>query len=260
MYIFMNDYEKQEFRNYFLELLWHDKEIQDKISDLASPCTEQSEIISQETLNNLQNELAELQNKNRELEKRFEQVQQENQQLNNKLAELESKLAESEEMQKKLKNEIVTVENEKNSLEKDLTYYQDNFSALLHNYSLFKQLENSTAESFRSIINDSSPMAFLLSGADYEAVRLYFEKISMEWKKYDSCNLEILNSIFDFFFEQFRLNNPDYKRLNAETGQDFNLDLHTRTSDSMPVGKIRRIIINGYENGNKKIKSFVEIG
>ncbi len=284
----MNNDKRREIRNYLLELLWHDKEIQDKIVDLVRSDMGQTGGISQEELNDLRNELEwaqeenqELNNKINELNTELKKAQQKNeeyveiiQNLKDDIQGVSDDLKNLEQINKELRKDrdewkkqfeeavdkAETLSEEKDKLKKDLTYYKENFSPLTENYRLFNQLDDSVSASFGSIINNSSPTAFLLSGTDYETIRLYFEKVSMEWKKYDDSTLEALNSIFDFFFEQFRLNNPEFRRIGAEEGQDFSLDMHTRTSDSKPVGKIRRVIIDGYENGNKKIKSLVEIG
>lgn len=284
----MNNEKRRELRDYLLELLWHDKEIQDKIVDLVRSDMGQAGGISREELNNLQNEFEwaqdekqELNNKINELNAELEKAQQKNEEyveiIQNLEDDIQGFLTELEEFKninkkfckdrdkwKELSEKAVdkaeTLREEKDKLKKDLTYYKENFSSLVDNYRLFNQLNDNISASFGSIVNNSSPMAFLLSGADYETIRLYFEKVSMEWKKYNNSTLTALNSIFDFFFEQFRLNNPEFRRIGAEEGQDFSLDMHTRTSDSKPVGKIRRVIIDGYENGNKKIKSLVEIG
>ena len=84
----------------------------------------------------------------------------------------------------------------------------------------------------------------------------------MEWEKYSDDTLQILNNVFDYLFEQFRINHPEYHRIETFEGETFNLEKHDRTSSSPPVGKIKRIIISGYTNqtGSKKMKSYVEIG
>ena len=64
-----------------------------------------------------------------------------------------------------------------------------------------------------------------------------------------------------YLFEQFTINHSDYQRVSTEVGESFDLNSHTRTSDSSPVGRVKRVIIKGYKNtsGTKKAKSFVEI-
>ena len=165
----------------------------------------------------------------------------------------------------RLHNELAantTLQTEYDKAKKEIDRYQKTYGALEDAFSQFHRLDSDIQTSFQSILNASSPIAFLLSGSDLENIRLYFEKVCMEWEKYSDDTLQILNDVFDYLFEQFRINHPEYHRIETFEGETFNLEKHDRTSSSPPVGKIKRIIISGYTNqtGSKKMKSYVEIG
>ena len=155
-----------------------------------------------------------------------------------------------------------TLQTEYNEAKTEIDRYQKTYGALEAAFSQFHRLDSNIRNSFQSILNASSPITFLLSGSDLENIRLYFEKVCMEWEKYSDDTLQILNDVFDYLFEQFRINHPEYHRIETFDSETFNLEKHDRTSSSPPVGKIKRIIISGYTNqtGSKKMKSYVEIG
>lgn len=155
-----------------------------------------------------------------------------------------------------------TLQTEYDEAKTEIDRYQETYGALEAAFSQFHRLDSNIRNSFQSILNASSPITFLLSGSDLENIRLYFEKVCMEWEKYSDDTLQILNDVFDYLFEQFRINHPEYHRIETFESETFNLEKHDRTSSSPPVGKIKRIIISGYTNqtGSKKMKSYVEIG
>lgn len=147
------------------------------------------------------------------------------------------------------------------SLEVINSIYKDNFQSLFDIYKKYIELGKEITLSFDAIVNTTSPMLFLLSISNSDNLKLFIERLHMEWKKYNESDLRILNQVFDFAFEQFRLINPEYHRIKTNVGEDLNIDKHIRTADSLPVGKITKVIIEGYTNetGTKKVKSYVEV-
>ena len=146
--------------------------------------------------------------------------------------------------------------------EETISGYYDEYSQLETAYKTFDSLSVEITKSFQLIVKKSSPIAFLVSGANLENIRLFFEKICIECEKYDEETLTVLNEVFDYLFDQHRLNDSSYIRLPVQVGDDFDLDRHTRTSGSPPTGKVKRVIIAGFmkEGSTKKTKSYVEIG
>lgn len=192
------------------------------------------------------------------LQEELKQAKKEKSDLQQKLEESNKEISNLRETNTTLQNKCNEAQTNYNKAKTEIDRYRDLEDA----FSQFHRLDSDIRNSFQSILNASSPIAFLLSGSDLENIRLYFEKVCMEWEKYSDDTLQILNNVFDYLFEQFRINHPEYHRIETFEGETFNLEKHDRTSSSPPVGKIKRIIISGYTNqtGSKKMKSYVEIG
>lgn len=126
-------------------------------------------------------------------------------------------------------------------------------------YREYCELPSEIREKFGSMLCGDNPVEFVLKGTKY-AVQLY-ERLSMDWKKFDREILASLNKIFDYIFEQFCVINSGYRRLNVGVGEPFDDSLHTRTADSVPFGCVHEVILRGYEDGNgRKTKSLVKVG
>lgn len=259
-------------KGYFLALL-DDPDVREKICSIAAKKPSLSDTAD---LQKLQNALAEERNhisqlktdiRNRETE--LSNLRTEYQNLQNSFTEKERQNSEAHGKIEKLQTDLEEQECEISALQKkyadaeaETHSYQTTYGALETAFSQFHNLSGDIQESFQTIVNGASPIAFLLSGSNRENIRLFFEKVCMEWEKYDDNTLQVLNEIFDYLFEQFRINNPEYHRIETVREEEFRMEKHTRTAGSPPVGKVKRIIISGYtnESGNKKVKSYVEIG
>lgn len=240
---------KDKDKKVILQLL-DDLEIQEKIRSIFGGEPHTSNIDTAE-LQHLQEELERANEKISDLQKEVETART-------------NQIASDKEIDR-LHNELAantTLQTEYDKAKTEIDRYRETYGALEDAFSQFHRLDSDIRNSFQSILNASSPITFLLSGSDLENIRLYFEKVCMEWEKYSDDTLQILNDVFDYLFEQFRINHPEYHRIETFESETFNLEKHDRTSSSPPVGKIKRIIISGYTNqtGSKKMKSYVEIG
>lgn len=237
---------KNKIKIIVLQLL-DDLEIQEKIRSIFREEPHTSNIDTAE-LQHLQEELKRANEKISDLQKEVETAR--------------TKQIASDEEIANLRETNTTLQNKCNEAKTEIDRYRETYGALEDAFSQFHRLDSDVQTSFQSILNASSPITFLLSGSDLENIRLYFEKVCMEWEKYSDDTLQILNDVFDYLFEQFRINHPEYHRIETFESETFNLEKHDRTSSSPPVGKIKRIIISGYTNqtGSKKMKSYVEIG
>lgn len=237
---------KDKDKKVILQLL-DDLEIQEKIRSIFGGEPHTSNI-----------DTAELQH----LQEELKQAKKTNSDLQQKLEESDKEIANLRETNTTLQNKYNEAQTNYNEAKTEIDRYQETYGALEAAFSQFHRLDSDVQTSFQSILNASSPITFLLSGSDLENIRLYFEKVCIEWEKYSDDTLKILNNVFDYLFEQFRINHPEYHRIETFEGETFNLEKHDRTSSSPPVGKIKRIIISGYTNqtGSKKMKSYVEIG
>lgn len=240
---------KNKIKIIVLQLL-DDLEIQEKIRSISREEPHTSNI-----------DTAELQHLQEELERAKKEISGLQQEVETARTEQIDSDKEIDRLHKEL-DASTTLQTNYNKAKTEIDRYRETYGALEDAFSQFHRLDSNIRNSFQSILNASSPIAFLLSGSDLENIRLYFEKVCMEWEKYSDDTLKILNNVFDCLFEQFRINHPEYHRIETFEGETFNLEKHDRTSSSPPVGKIKRIIISGYTNqtGSKKMKSYVEIG
>ena len=238
-------------KGYFLALL-DDPDVREKICSIAA---KKPSLPDTADLQKLQNALAEERNHISQLETDIRDRETELSNLRTEYQDLQNSFKEKE-------CEISALQKKYADAEAETHSYQTTYGALETAFSQFHNLSGDIQESFQTIVNGASPIAFLLSGSNRENIRLFFEKMCMEWEKYSDSTLQTLNEIFDYLFEQFRINNPEYHRIETIQGEEFCMEKHTRTAGSPPVGKVKRIIISGYtnESGNKKVKSYVEIG
>ena len=266
-------------KGYFLALL-DDPDVRQKICSIAAkkpslPDTadlqklqnalaeERNHISQLETdIRNRETELSNLRTEYQNLQNSFKEKERQNRDLQASLSEAHGKIEKLQTDLEKQECEISALQKKYADAEAETHSYQTTYGALETAFSQFHNLSGDIQESFQTIVNGASPIAFLLSGSNRENIRLFFEKICMEWEKYDDNTLQVLNEIFDYLFEQFRINNPEYHRIETVREEEFRMEKHTRTAGSPPVGKVKRIIISGYtnESGNKKVKSYVGIG
>ena len=249
----MSKLYKDKDKKAILQLL-DDPDVQEKIRSIFREEPRTSNIDTAE-LQHLQEELKRANEKISDLQKEVETAR-------TKQIASDKEISNLRETNTTLQNKCNEAQTNYNEAKTEIDRYRETYGALEDAFSQFHRLDSDIRNSFQSILNASSPIAFLLSGSDLENIRLYFEKVCMEWEKYSDDTLKILNNVFDYLFEQFRINHPEYHRIETFKGETFNLEKHDRTSSSPPVGKIKRIIISGYTNqtGSKKMKSYVEIG
>ena len=266
-------------KGYFLALL-DDHDIREKIYSIAekkpslpdtadlqklqNALAEEHDHVSQlETdIESRETELSNLRTKYQDLQNSFTEKERQNRDLQTSLSEAHGKIEKLQTDLEKQECEISALREKYTDVEAETHSYQTTYGTLETAFSQFHNLSGDIQESFQTIVNGASPIAFLLSGSNRENIRLFFEKVCMEWEKYSDNTLQVLNEIFDYLFEQFRINNPEYHRIETVREEEFRMEKHTRTAGSPPVGKVKRIIISGYtnESGNKKVKSYVEIG
>ncbi len=248
----MKESEKKH-KEKLLSLIQTDPDVRRAIRECAED-TEQSRVREE-----YEQQLSEQQNK---YEKQLAVYHADLNEKQRMISDLQTEICNRTETLSALRNDLKIADEKHRETAGQLRQYRESYSALDEAFRKYCGISETILASFQSIICTATPLSFLLSGASLENLQLFFEKISMEWKKYDAETLCILNAVFDFLFTQFQTLYPTYHRIDTEIGMEFDLEKHTRTSDSLPVGRITKVIIAGYtnENGTKTMKSFVEIG
>lgn len=229
----MGSYNKvpENFIKYLLCAL-EDEEVKEKISNVKAD-SQETEI--------LKDMLTEKEKEIHELKKRAERAESENEKAEQVISRLTN---DKEELREELKKE------------KSKPKFDER---LAEAYGEYCELPQEIRENLSNILSGENPVEFVLKGSEY-ALQLY-ERISMDWKVFDSETLKSMNKIFDYLFEQFCVLNHGYKRLHVEAGKPFDMNEHIRTADSCPSGIVKKVILCGYEDNNgKKAKSLVKVG
>lgn len=238
---FMEDFE-QYFKDTLLEHM-DDKDVQEKLFSILDARSE--------------NKKADLQEINK-LKSEIERLQEENSQYKQKIRSLESNLnyykTESEKVIISLRNEKARLCDELTA-EKSKPVLDGNVSEA---YSAYLELSPKIREQFSSMLGGENPVDFVLKGTKY--VLELHERICMDWNRFDIETLKNLNIIFDCLFDKFCVVNSGYRRMYAEKGEVFDMDRHSRTSDSRPSGIVQEVILCGYESNNgRNAKSLVKV-
>jgi len=271
---------KEHFKEFLLDLLKNDSDVQEEIITIINKSDNPNKkMILSETAINLhksldikkdyEKELADKQLEINALQSRCLELERQNTMLSIKIDSLNSEYSKVNNELDKQQSLCSTLKKQNSSLiceneiaKNKLFNYKESYSELERIYKKFNSLDEKVLNSYCSILNNSTPLAFLVTGAESDNIYLFFEKVCMEWRRYDSKTLIMLNEVFDFLFEHFCINNPEYKRIVTQIGDEFDSETHSRTSDSLPVGRVKKVIISGYINqtGTKKFKSLAEIG
>lgn len=203
----------------------------------------------------------------------YQLINSENKRLSDDKSELQKQIDLNEKELNNLRNENIRLNYDKSEQqkqislkEKELTDLRDDnnklnkrYRCLDEMYEKFCSLDDEMIRSFQLIINTSSATSFLISGTDFEALNLYFKKVCMEYKKYNDEQMRILNDVFDYLFDEFNKLNVEYSRNDTIVDDEFDGCIHARTADSLPVGKITKVIMRGFSNEHTLVKSFVEV-
>ena len=155
------------------------------------------------------------------------------------------------------KNEVIISSNEK-----ELELLRP-FAEWLDIYKLYDQLSTDTKESLKGIFKGQDILRFVYCGLQEGNIENLWEYIKSEVLNNRTENIESLNAIFDKFFNSYNMifEVPVYKTQEVSVGNDFDDYDHIRTSDSMPSGSIKEVVLYGYVNKKGKAikKSIVRI-
>ena len=155
---------KNKIKIIFLQLL-DDLEIQEKIRSIFGGEPHTSNIDTAE-LQRLKEELERANEKISGLQQKLEKSDEEIANLRETNTTLQNKYNEAQ-------NKYNEAQNKYNEAKTEIDRYQETYSALEDAFSQFHRLDSNIRNSFQSILNASSPIAFLLSGSDLENIRLY---------------------------------------------------------------------------------------
>ena len=127
-------------------------------------------------------------------------------------------------------------------------------------YGHYLELPASVRPRVSEFLNDSSPLAFAVTGARLSAVCGLYQVICDVWTDCTSAELNALNECFDLVFDLFLLGASDFRRIVTHEGERFDPAIHTLSADSTDSGHIQQVIISGFEGEDIRVRSLVRTG
>ena len=93
---------------------------------------------------------------------------------------------------------------------------------------------------------------FLFGAANEKHLNEFWEylRYSINDGRISEDEKNTLSAIFDFCFDALNSSSrePIFTRLNTEVGSNFDNRTMTRTSDSKQLGKVKKVLLEGYSN------------
>lgn len=182
--------------------------------------------------------------------------------FNRQLAEAERNL---EDAKKDFRQQLDTAQGELKAANKNLRdaqktaeYYRDNYNELDEAYKIYLTLDDSTRFDLKGIFGAGDTVTGFFSGAVQEShLASFWDYVSRH------TDAENLIRLFDFCFDAVNrgFREAPYVRLTVNAGDYFDSDEMRRTSQSSQMGKVVRVILQGYRysDGNVIKKSVVEL-
>ncbi len=127
-------------------------------------------------------------------------------------------------------------------------------------YGDYLELPHTIRELTGRLLNDSSPLAFAVTGARLEVLIGLYELICENWQDCTSAELNALNGCFDLLFDLYLLSGSDLHRIVTQTGTHFAETLHILTPDSEPGQHILKVIVAGFAGEGYLARSLVKTG
>jgi len=203
----------------------------------------------------------------RQYQKQIEGLRLQNTKLEEENKYLGAKLEDvTNQLNQKIEDNKQYIVNEANNAKylKELDEYRSMFGDLYKVIIMYNRLSEANKKSLKGLFKSNDPVVFLASGMSQGGIESLWEYAKMLIMKRDYGDIEELSGIIYFFIDVMNnvRNVPLNKLLDTKKGDVFDIEMHIRTSDSRPAGKIVRVLLQGFRNaGNNGIikKSVVEV-
>lgn len=127
-------------------------------------------------------------------------------------------------------------------------------------YGDYLELRPALREHIGSLLNDSSPLSFAVTGASLEALCDLHSFVVRSHPMLTTQELWTVNACFDLLFDLFLLGTSAYRRIVTHEGERFDPKLHCLTEDSIPDKRIVQVILPGFEGPEFRVRSCVRTG
>lgn len=157
-----------------------------------------------------------------------------------------------------LKADLKAANEARQIAEDTANFYRKTYGELDAAYKIYSTLDEATRFDLAGIFGAGDTVAGFFSGAvQQEHLAPFWDYVSRHSDK------ENLVRLFNFCFETFNrgFREPPYTRLAVEPDNFFDADFMRRTSQSRQMGKVSRVVLQGYcySGGNVVKKSIVEL-
>ena len=212
---------------------------------------QQELLVAQNNISALEKEVAGLKNKNLSLTEALRNAELKQGESHNLIVRLTGQCE-----QDNLKiEELSTTNRDLAKQNKNLKQIADEFAKPLHYYSLYCSLPASAQKRFKSIINATTPLSFLLSAGDKDNLLALWDDIKYRIDKMPENEIQILIELLAFFIELINVNykSPLFELMMQEKGKQFDEERHIRSVNcSKYQGKIDKVLLPGIWNYNKQ--------
>ena len=238
----------------FLAFL-QDEDIKKKILEITSTQSESNE--STNEAKNLEEKIKQLQEILQSKEKKIEEISKiitnQMDEINSykiKLEDYNYKIQECIFKNEEYKKENKQLEKSKNEINNLLINEKEKYKNISNIYRIYKNLTYETKEEIKGIFKKESVENFLFCGAQFENLQMLWDYIKNKIIENKSTDVDNLKLIFDYFFDQYNKIHDEeiYSRLYVNKNDEFDTDIHTRSSESKASGYVKEILLVGYKN------------
>ena len=155
---------------------------------------------------------------------------------------------------------IARQERELSALRQQQARMQDVLAGYARLESVFGDYQSLPAPAQEEVgqhLNDSSPLAFAVTGAELGALTALYEIIC---RTNDRPVRRVLNDCFDLLFDLFLLKSPDFRRIVTHEGEVFDPEHHALAAGSSPSKRVLEVIVSGFTGSGMVVRSYVRTG
>lgn len=202
-------------------------------------------------------EIQDLKQKLEEYSKDYSIEKEKNQKLKKEKEQLEEKNKQLKQEKEQLEKECFDVETEFQKENNKRKQYEKKYGEIERLFKIYNDLPMEVKEDLSNVLNAESSLEFLLAGVQWDNISGLEDYIIANLYN-DKKEISILQEIFDGLFELYAKANGNCERLHTKEGDLFDLDFHTRGSESKGVdGRIETVLFDGYKKGNNYIRKSI---
>lgn len=190
----------------------------------------------------------------------LDKTKQERENLVSDKDSLQRKLADTEKKLKKCED-VAELYREK------VDYYKNNYASLDEAYKKYLDLDENMRHQLAGIFGKGDTVQGFFCGAVHEAhLKSFWEFIchGINNHRWDENIENNLKGLFDFAFDAVSRGGrePAFLRIETQKGVNFDMSTMQRTSDSRQLGRVQKVLLEGYKNrvGTVIVPSLVVIG